>query len=72
MREILIRMVMARPFAAIVILLDGGYPIDVLSPEFIILERAVEFATVVGPAGHRYEIEVERIVAMRTLHPVDD
>ena len=72
MREYLIRIVEARPFIPFTLLLQGGHVIDVLSKEFISLEEAVTMATVYDPAGHRYYIDVDRIVALKTIHPVED
>ena len=72
MREYLIRCVEARPFVPFTILLEGGHVIDVLSTEFISLEEAVTMATVYDPAGHRYYVDVEKVVALQTIHPVED
>jgi hypothetical protein len=65
-------MIFARPFVPFMLLRHGGHVIDVLSPEFITLERAILFLTVYDPSGHRCYVDVEKIVALRTIHAVEE
>ena len=72
MRTYIIRIVEARPFHPFTLCFQGGHVIDVLSPEFITFEPGVMFATVYDPTGHRWYIEVDKLVAIRTIHPVEE
>ena len=72
MREFLLRVLEAQPFVPFTLLLHGGHVIDVLSREFVTLEPGLLFATVYDPPGHRYYVEVEKIVAIKTIRPVEE
>ena len=72
MNEYFVRMASARPFEPFSILTQGGHVFDVLSPEFVVIEYAALHATVVEPAGRRSYIDVDKIVAFRTIGPADE
>jgi len=65
-------MVESRPFDPFTILLEGGHVLDVLSNEFISLEDAVQTAAVYDPAGHRCYVSVDKIVALKTIHALEE
>ena len=71
MREYLLRMMLARPFDPFTVMLHGGHVVDVMHPDFLVVDPGVLFATAYTPAGHRMYFDVEQIVAIRTVHAVD-
>ena len=72
MRAYLIAQLEARPFVPFTVLMHGGFGIDLWHPEFIVVEPGVLHLTVYDPTGHRQYLDVEKIVAIRTIHPVEE
>ena len=69
MREYLLRVMLARPFEPFTVMLHGGHVVDVMHPDFLVVDPGVLFAT--AYAGHHMYFDVEQIVAIRTVHPVE-
>jgi hypothetical protein len=60
----------ARPFQPFELRLQGGFVVPVPHRDFMVIEFAVLTIAVLDEEGNREVIDVDKIVSIKTLHPV--